>query len=76
MTFYKRKDALQAQNDMHNIKTLSGVSFLANFAAFQLASSGVGPAGPASRLAALPDFNYEKKNFKRKQNKEKATLFA
>ncbi|EFX71524.1 hypothetical protein DAPPUDRAFT_227924 [Daphnia pulex] len=25
VTFYKRKDALQAQNDMHNIKTLSGM---------------------------------------------------
>jgi hypothetical protein len=25
VTFYKRKDALQAQNDMHNIKTLNGV---------------------------------------------------
>ena len=26
VTFYKRKDALQAQNDMHNIKSLVGVS--------------------------------------------------
>ncbi|XP_057367767.1 CUGBP Elav-like family member 1-A isoform X2 [Daphnia carinata] len=25
VTFYKRKDALQAQNDMHNIKTLNGM---------------------------------------------------
>jgi len=25
VTFYKRKDALQAQNDMHNIKTLGGM---------------------------------------------------
>ena len=31
VTFYKRKDALQAQNDMHNIKTLNGVRELPSY---------------------------------------------